>query len=222
MEKDFPEEIKNLIGNLKYTVDNIGRSGDSVYIFENKYILKKSKDINKLTKEKEKNDWISSLIPGPKSLLLIIKNNYIYYLRECLSGRSLISESILKNPILLIDIISKVIKILRSLDKYDCPFKSEENIGNDFVHGDLCLPNIFVNDYNKFIGFIDVGNCGKGDKYYDYAWLLWSFEYNLKTNKYNDILINKIGLDKNIFKIKYNEYIPIENQKELIKINEKL
>ena len=37
MEKDFPEEIKNLIGNLNYTVDNIGRSGDSVYIFENKY-----------------------------------------------------------------------------------------------------------------------------------------------------------------------------------------
>ena len=66
MEKDFPEEIKNLIGNLNYNVDNIGRSGDSVYIFENKYILKTSKDINKLTKEKEKNDWLNSHIPGPK------------------------------------------------------------------------------------------------------------------------------------------------------------
>ena len=95
-----------------------------------------------------------------------------------------------------------------------------DNIGNDFVHGDLCLPNLFVNDKNEFIGFIDVGNCGKGDKYYDYSWLLWSFEYNLKTYKYNEILMNKIGINKNIFKIKYNEYIPIENQKELIIINE--
>ena len=32
--------------------------------------------------------------------------------------------------------------------------------------------------------------------------------------------MNKIGINKNIFKIKYNEYIPIENQKELILINE--
>ena len=220
MEFEIPIEIKNIVGNLKYTKDNIGRSEDSVYIFENKYILKISKEIDKIKKEKEKNDWLSSHICGPKSLVLIIKNSYVYYLRECLSGTSLISENILNNPNLLINIISQIIKALRTLDKENCPFNSEDNIGNDFVHGDLCLPNLFVNDKNEFIGFIDVGNCGKGDKYYDYSWLLWSFEYNLKTNKYNEILMNKIGINKNIFKIKYNEYIPIENQKELILINE--
>ena len=146
--------------------------------------------------------------------MLVIKDNYIYYLRECLSGKSLISKNILNNPILLMDIISKVINILRALDKEECTFRSEENEGNDFVHGDLCLPNIFVNENNQFIGF-DVGNCGKGDKYYDYAWLMWSFEYNLKTNKYNDMLLNKIGIKKDIMNIKYNKYISIENQKEL-------
>jgi aminoglycoside phosphotransferase len=121
----------------------------------------------------------------------------------------------LNNPSLLIDIISRVINILRDFDKEECPFRSEENEGNDFVHGDLCLPNIFVNENNKFIGFIDVGNCGKGDKYYDYAWLMWSFEYNLKTDKYNEMLLNKIGIKKEIMNIKYNKYISIENQKEL-------
>ena len=144
---------------------------------------------------------------------LIIQNNYIYYLRECLTGKSLISKDILSNPLLLIDILSDVINTLRSLDDKECPFKSEENEGNDFVHGDLCLPNLFVDDNNKFIGFIDVGNCGKGDKYFDYSWLLWSLEYNLKTNKYNEIFLNKIGVK---FKdIKYNQYIPIENINEL-------
>ena len=215
MEKDFPREIKNIVKNLYYTIDNIGRSGDYVYIFENKYILKISKDIRKLTIEKEKNDWLSAHINGPKSLILITKDNFVYYLRECLSGKSLISKSILNNPSLLIDIISRVINILRDLDKEECPFRSEENEGNDFVHGDLCLPNIFVNENNEFIGFIDVGNCGKGDKYYDYAWLIWSFEYNLKTNKYNEMLMNKIRLKKDIFNIKYNKYIPKENQKEV-------
>ena len=47
MEFEIPIEIKNIVGNLKYTKDNIGRSEDSVYIFENKYILKISKEIDK-------------------------------------------------------------------------------------------------------------------------------------------------------------------------------
>ena len=213
MEINIPIEIKNILGNTPFIKDNIGRSDDFVYIFDNKYILKISKDINKLTKEKEKNDWLCQHIPGPKSILLITQNNHIYYLRECLSGKSLISKDILSNPLLLIDILSDVINILRSLDNKECPFKSEENKGNDFVHGDLCLPNIFVDEKNKFIGFIDVGNSGKGDKYFDYSWLLWSLEYNLKTNKYNEILLNKIGVK---FKdIKYNQYIPKENITEL-------
>jgi aminoglycoside phosphotransferase len=215
MEFEIPIEIKNIVGNLKYTKDNIGRSEDSVYIFENKYILKISKDIDKIKKEKEKNDWLNSHIPGPKSLLLIYKNNYIYYLRECLNGKSLISSDILNDPNFLIDILSKVINILRNLDNKDCPFESEENEGIDFVHGDLCLPNIFVNENNEFIGFIDVGNCGKGDRWYDYSWLLWSFEYNLKNNKFNEILLDKIGIKMN--NIKYNEYIPKENINELEK-----
>ena len=129
MEFEIPIEIKNIVGNLKYTRDNIGRSEDSVYIFENKYILKISKDIDKIKKEKEKNDWLNSHIPGPKSLLLIYKNNYIYYLRECLNGKSLISNDILNDPNLLIDILSKVIHILRNLDNKECPFESEENEG---------------------------------------------------------------------------------------------
>lgn len=81
-----------------------------------------------------------------------------------------------------------------------------DNIGNDFIHGDLCLPNIFVNKNNEFIGFIDLENAGLGDKWYDYSWLLWSLEYNLKSNKYNNILLKKLKLSFN--KEKYNMYIP--------------
>ena len=212
---EFPKEIKEIVDDTPYIKDNIGRSDDITYIFENKYILKISKDSKRLLREKEKIDWISNYIKGPKSLLLVNKNNYNYYLRECLNGESLISKRFIQKPILLIEILSKIIKILRYLDNIKCPFKSHESEGNDFVHGDLCLPNIFVNEKNEFIGFIDVENAGKGDKWYDYAWLLWSFEYNLKTNKYNQILLNHLGIEMDINK--YNQYIPFENRKELEK-----
>lgn len=61
------------------------------------------------------------------------------------------------------------------LDKY----KSPENILNYlknnkfkeelcFSHGDISLPNIFALNY-KFSGFIDVGECGIADKWFDLA-----------------------------------------------------
>ena len=125
-----------------------------------------------------------------------------------LKGYSLIDKKYINNPELLIDTLVKVIKVLRSLDNIDCPFRSTDNDGNDFVHGDLCLPNIYVDENNDFVGFIDVENSGKGDKWYDYSWLLWSLAYNLKTDKYNKLLLDKLNIEFN--EEKYNKYIPEE------------
>jgi len=72
------------------------------------------------------------------------------------------------------------------------------------------LPNIYVNENDEFIGFIDLDNAGLGDKWYDYSWLLWSLEYNLKTDKYNQILLDKLNLEFN--KDKYDKYILKEYQ----------
>ena len=79
------------------------------------------------------------------------------------------------------------------------------------MHGDLCLPNIYVDDNNNFAGFIDLDNSGVGDKWYDYSWLLWSLEYNLKTKKYNKVLLDRLRLTYN--QEKYEKYIPEEYRK---------
>ena len=49
-------------------------------------------------------------------------------------------------------------------------------------------------------------NSGLGDRWYDYSWLLWSLEYNLKTDKYNKVLLDRLGLKFD--SEKYDEYIP--------------
>lgn len=213
----FPKKINNIVKDIKYKKDVIGRSEDEVYIFEEKYILKVSKNKNTLIDEKERVDFLNKCdIPCSKSICYLEEDEKCYYLRTFIKGYSLIDEKFLNNPDLLIDTLVKVIKTLRSLDNCDCPFKSKDNQGNDFVHGDLCLPNIYVDENNNFAGFIDLDNCGLGDKWYDYSWLLWSLEYNLKTNKYNKILLDKLNI---IFdKEKYDQYIPEENQKKLTNI----
>lgn len=207
----FPDKIENIVKGIKYSKDNIGRSEDEVYIFESKYVLKISNNKDRLKDEKERIDFLNSCnIPCSKSICYVEENDKCYYLRTCINGRSLIDKKIKENPELLIDILVEVINILRSIDKYDCPFKSKDNVGTDFVHGDLCLPNIYVDENNKFVGFIDLDNSGRGDRWYDYSWLLWSLKYNLKTDKYNKVLLDRLGLKFDIDK--YNKYIPEEKR----------
>ncbi|MBQ8293150.1 MAG: phosphotransferase [Bacilli bacterium] len=209
----IPAEILAITKNIPYTIDNIGRSDDLVLVFEKQYVLKISNSSTRLSKEKQAVDWLEGKIPGSKSLCYLEKDGKYYYLRTCIVGDSLISERFIKNPQLLIEVLEKVINTLKSLDNYQCPFKSMDNTGLDFVHGDLCLPNIFVNEQNEFIGFIDLENSGKGDRWYDYVWLLWSVWYNLKTLKYHQALIDKLGIVYDYQKIA--EYLPLEYRENL-------
>lgn len=60
---------------------------------------------------------------------------------------------------------------------YDYLVKTKKNYFNDaFTHGDYCLPNLIINknDY----GFIDLGDCGIGDRYKDFS----SLEVSIKRN----------------------------------------
>ena len=46
-----------------------------------------------------------------------------------------------------------------------------------FSHGDYCLPNVFLSDEEP-CGFLDLGNAGIADKWYDIHMFLWSLWYN--------------------------------------------
>ena len=61
------------------------------------------------------------------------------------------------------------------------------------LHGDFCLPNILYD--GKAFGFIDLGDMGRGDPWLDYAWCLWSLDYNLKTSRYRKLMLEKLGID---------------------------
>ena len=64
-----------------------------------------------------------------------------------------------------------------------------------FIHGDACLPNLIVCGDN-FKAFIDTGMAGVGDRHIDIYWALWSLEYNLKTDKYNELFKEIYGKEK--------------------------
>lgn len=77
-----------------------------------------------------------------------------------------------------------------------------------FSHGDFCLPNLFVKD-GKVSGFLDLGKCGRADRYQDIALCYRSLQHNFN-GKYGshegldpDLLFELLGIEPDYNKIKY-------------------
>ena len=78
-----------------------------------------------------------------------------------------------------------------------------------FSHGDFCLPNVFFED-DKVSGFIDLGDAGIADKWYDIALGYRSLKHNadgtygkLYEGVNPDELFVKLGIEPDWEKIKY-------------------
>lgn len=74
---------------------------------------------------------------------------------------------------------------------------------NTLLHGDYCLPNVILNDWD-FSGFVDIDTGGVGDRHVDVFWGVCTLQFNLKTVKYTDRFIDAYGrhhIDKDLLKI---------------------
>lgn len=199
---NLPKEITDLISKYNLVeITDFHVSGDKVYNIGNKFILKVSNDVNRLSDEWMKDLWFSKYLFNIKPIKFIILDDVAYYLREYIDGCNLCDERYLSNPILLIKLLREALEILDSIPKEDCPFIVGD--GNAIIHGDFCLPNILVSK-DKVVGFIDLSCAGIGDKWCDYAWCIWSLEYNLKTNEFTPLLLKELGIEFDIEK--FNKY----------------
>ena len=191
---DLPNQIEVYVRNLDFSRDTLGRSEDEIYLFEDKYVLKISENTSRLRREHDRCVWLDGKLPVPRSICFVIENGRAYFLREMLLGNPLCNKEYMNDPMLAVSLLSDAFLMLQRVSADGCPFESEENSGGDFVHGDFCLPNILIKD-NRVSGFIDIENCGCGDKRFDIAWAVWSLGYNLGTSKYTKLFLDSIGCD---------------------------
>lgn len=63
------------------------------------------------------------------------------------------------------------------------------------LHGDYCLPNIMLNNWH-FSGFLDLGAAGIGDRHIDLFWGIWSLQFNLKTDAWQERFLDAYGRDR--------------------------
>lgn len=108
-----------------------------------------------------------------------------------------------KNNLISVDNIKEEtlnrFKDLNSIVDYLGKNKFEEELC--FSHGDTSLPNIFASN-SKFSGFIDVGECGIADKWFDLAICEKSIIRNFG-EIYVEKFYNELGIKRDANKIEY-------------------
>lgn len=152
---------------------------------------------------------------APSVIAFVADETNDYLLTEAITGEDGIAAEHLANPGKLATVYGECLRMLHSIATTDCPYKGrtyelleeEKAIGGELesldrfgyspvdnvvIHGDYCLPNIIL-DHFSFKSFIDLGSGGVGDRHYDLFWGLWTLNYNLKTDHYNDLFLDAYG-----------------------------
>lgn len=194
---NFPSQLHYIFENAKI-YDSSSHPTMTVLYSENGYYVKIGEK-GSLTKEAE----MAKLFENNKMGVEVV--SYISDIKDYLVTRPAKGEDCthcLDNPEKLCEVLAEAMKYLHSRPVADIPVSSCMKTYNGlsfikqdtFIHGDLCLPNIILDNW-KFSTFIDVGLAGIGDRHIDIYWVLWSLNYNLKTDKYTDYFLSLYGKD---------------------------
>lgn len=71
-----------------------------------------------------------------------------------------------------------------------------------FVHGDYCLPNVFIKE-EKLSGYLDLSLAGIADKHLDLALCMRSIGYNFETDQYHELFFKQFDFAVDEKKIDY-------------------
>ncbi|RXZ80894.1 aminoglycoside 3'-phosphotransferase [Paenibacillaceae bacterium] len=180
----------------------------------NKLFLKISKQ-QTLQREADMTAFLHRLHAAPKVVAYESDGEHDYLLLEAAEGEDGTAPMHLGKPAQLAAAFGEYLQMLHTLPTDGCPYSGrtreivkEAGISEAalatlnelnytpadqvIIHGDYCLPNIIMDNF-VFKGFIDVGFGGIGDRHYDLYWGLWTLQFNLKTDQYNDIFLNAYG-----------------------------
>lgn len=197
---DFPKELHYLFEGATIYDSSSHPTMTTLYSTHGYYI--KYSEKGALKKDAELGKLFEEIGMGIEVVHYISEDKDYLVTREA-KGEDAIASQYLANPKKLCEALAEAMKYLHSRPIENVPvslcmdiYAKGENAGklkqDTFIHGDFCLPNIILDNW-KFSTFIDTGLAGVGDKHIDLYWVLWSLNYNLKTDKYTDYFLTQYG-----------------------------
>jgi len=149
--QSLPKEIRNHIDGREYTIDDIGKSGSKILIFDD-FVLKitdKSSDDRNAVKMMY---WLEGKLPVPKVISFVEDDHQRYLLMTRIKGKMSSDKYYMEHPNELIPILAKAIKMLWRIDIKDCPVikdldselpKAEYRVENGLVDISDAEPDTF-------------------------------------------------------------------------------
>lgn len=195
---DFPKELHDIFNNAQVYDSSCNPNAQVLYSDKGYYV--KIAEKGSLAKEAEMTKLFACKGMGVEVISYLSKEKD-YMVTKSAEGEDALHY--LDNPERLCETLAEAMKYLHSrplagvpvspcMELYDTLGKGTIVKSDTFIHGDFCLPNIMLKN-RKFSSFIDVGLAGVGDKHIDIYWVLWSLNYNLKTDKYTDYFLDLYG-----------------------------
>jgi kanamycin kinase len=68
-------------------------------------------------------------------------------------------------------------------------------------HGDYCLPNVLI-EADAACGFVDLGELGVADRWWDLAVATWSVPWNLGPG-YEDLFLHEYGVERDDDRVEF-------------------
>lgn len=118
----LPQELKSMIQNQAYSVDNVGMSDSKVLIFEDK-VLKIQPETVETQTEHVMMNWLAGQLPVPQILFHAVEDGISYLLMSKIDGKMSCDEEYIQDSKRLTGILAESLKRLWQVDISDCPVR---------------------------------------------------------------------------------------------------
>lgn len=148
----IPCNIKKLISGKKYTIDDMGKSGSNILIFDDCVLKILDSRLHNEESSVEVLNWLKGKLPVPEVLAFEKNGDYQYLLMTRIPGLMSCSEYYMEHPGELLPLLAQALKMLWSTDISGCPksrdFDSElraarYRVENNLVDIDDAEPDTF-------------------------------------------------------------------------------
>lgn len=121
----IPANIKKLTANKNYTIDDMGKSGSTILIFEDCVLKILDSRLHNEESSVAVLNWLKGKIPVPEVLAFEKNGNYQYLLMTRISGEMSCSEYYMEHPDELLPLLAQALKMLWAADISGCPKKRD-------------------------------------------------------------------------------------------------
>ena len=148
---NLPEEIRVLVEDQDYTVDNVGQSGSSILMFSDK-VLKIQPETEETRSECAVLKWLEDKIPVPRVLAQVSADGMSYLLMTKMQGKMSCDEELMESPDMVVSALAQGLQRLWEVDITDCPARwdldvklaiAKENVEQGLVDVEDAEPETF-------------------------------------------------------------------------------